>query len=98
MSMVAEGALEVDENDRGASQIVDTFTAVVEGKEGVKSVNNSRFLLNVPVLVNAEPKLSCRFPSANRPGVMEAQSPDTLKRCILDAGGSVTTAVRDFNL
>lgn len=38
MAMVAEGALEEDPKDRAASGIADTFTAVVEGKEGVKSV------------------------------------------------------------
>jgi hypothetical protein len=38
MAMVAEGALEGDPKDRAASRVADTFTAVVEGKEGVKSV------------------------------------------------------------
>jgi len=98
MRMVAEGALEVLEGDRASSKIVDTFTAVVEGKEGVQSVDNSRFLLNVPVLTNEKPKLRMGFPAANRPGALEPQSPETLKRCILDSNGSVTNAVRDFNL
>ncbi len=96
MAMVAEGALEEDLKDRSASAIAPAFTAVVEGKEGVKSVNNNRFLLNVPVLTNDRPVLHCRFPPASRPG-SEPQSPDALKAAILSAS-SVSDAVRDFNL
>jgi hypothetical protein len=38
MAMVAEGALEEDPKNRAASGIADTFTAIVEGKDGIKSV------------------------------------------------------------
>eukprot|EP00614_Pseudopedinella_elastica_P008963 CAMPEP_0172609264 /NCGR_PEP_ID=MMETSP1068-20121228/29277_1 /TAXON_ID=35684 /ORGANISM="Pseudopedinella elastica, Strain CCMP716" /LENGTH=457 /DNA_ID=CAMNT_0013412751 /DNA_START=142 /DNA_END=1515 /DNA_ORIENTATION=- len=97
MDMVAEGALEESETDRSALSVPDTFTAIVEGKEGVKTVDCSRFLLNVPVLANEAPRFKCAFPPANRVST-EPQSPEALKRCILASGGSVTEAVKDFGL
>lgn len=38
MAMVAEGALEEDPKNKAASGIADAFTAIVEGKDGIKSV------------------------------------------------------------
>lgn len=96
MAMVAEGALEEDPKDLASSAINPTFTAIVEGKEGVKTVDNNRFLLNVPVLQNERPLLQVKFPPANRIGA-SPQSPDSLKLCITQAE-SVSVAVRDFNL
>lgn len=95
MDMVAEGALEEDTNNRAACSVVSTFTAVVEGKEGVKSVDCSRFLLNVPVLTNESPKLHVLFPSPNRAGAMP-QTEDTLKQAIQQS--NVGEALKDFNL
>jgi hypothetical protein len=61
-------------------------------------VHNARFLLNVPVKQNAAPKLAnVRFPAANRIGAAP-QSPEAMKRAILDSNGSVTEALKDFNL
>lgn len=95
MDMVAEGALEEDPNNRAACGITSTFTAIVEGKEGVKTVDCSRFLLNVPVLTNESPKLHVLFPPANRIGAMP-QSEDTLKQAIQQS--NVGEALKDFNL
>ena len=63
MDMVAEGALEVDPKNRAACAVSPTFTAVVEGKEGVKSVETARFLLNVPVLTNEKPMMHTKVSS-----------------------------------
>jgi len=60
-------------------------------------VDNARFLLNAPVKMNAAPKLHVLFPSANRIS-SSAQSPEELKKAILDCSGSVTEALKDFNL
>ena len=57
MDMVAEGALEVNPANRATCAVSDTFTAVVEGREGVKTVETERFLLNVPVMQNEKPML-----------------------------------------
>jgi hypothetical protein len=95
MDMVAEGALEEDTTNRAACGIVATFTAVVEGKEGVKSVDCSRFLLNVPVLSNDKPKLRVLFPPANRVGAMP-QSETVLKQALVQT--TVAEALKDFNL
>jgi len=96
MDMVAEGALEEDPKNRSSCGIVSTFTAVVEGKEGVKTVDATRFLLNVPVLQNETPKLHCLFPPVNRIGA-EPQTFDALKTAI-SQNSSVTEALKDFNL
>jgi len=60
-------------------------------------VDNARFLLNAPVKMNANPKLHVLFPSANRVSA-SAQSPEELKKAILQCNGSVTEALKDFNL
>lgn len=60
-------------------------------------MHNARFLLNVPVKQNVAPKLAVRFPPANRVGA-SPQSPDAMKRAILASNGSVTEALKDFNL
>jgi len=63
--MVAEGALEEDPKNKAASGIADTFTAIVEGKDGIKSVNGDGWVCTGSLCRDAELRSRSYFCSNN---------------------------------
>mmetsp|Transcript_693 Transcript_693/g.932 ORF Transcript_693/g.932 Transcript_693/m.932 type:complete len:459 (-) Transcript_693:131-1507(-) len=83
MEMVAEEALEIDEEDPKVFKVNDTFTAIQEGKES-KTVDTNFFLTVVPIHQHVSEKFICQFPKANRDGVV--QTMDDMKRQLSKSG------------
>jgi hypothetical protein len=75
MEMMAEGALQPSTN-LGSCSVSETFTAIVEGRPA-KEVDNSFFLITVPIERFDSQFLTSQFPPGNR---LDMPSTDHLKR------------------
>jgi len=66
MEMVAEGALEICEDDPYVCTVNETFTAIQEGKEA-KTIENNFFVMTAPIVQHTSELFTvCSFPRANR--------------------------------
>jgi len=83
MEMVAEGALDVHPTRPGYCKVVDTFTAVMEGKNS-DEVENNFFLAVVPIGRHVSDVYVQQFPRANRDG--QPQTHDAMRRQLSKSG------------
>lgn len=99
MAMVAEQALEISENPQ-ETLINETFTAIQEGKQS-KTVENSFFLVVVPIVQHTSETYIADFPRLNRDLDDRTPSHDELKKSLQKSnrdGWNFTDRLADFNL
>jgi nuclear protein localization family protein 4 len=99
MEMAAEEALAVGENP-GFCTVVDTFTAIQEGKES-KTIENNFFLTVVPIVQHVSETFVSQFPKANRDHDERRQTHDEMKKQLSksgSAGWQFIDLLADFNL